>query len=108
MIHSRPHHPQFSILHLRPSAILSTMPDRPILVTAALPYANGPLHLGHLAGAYLPADLYVRYLRQKGRDVVFICGSDEHCVAILIRAMQEGTTSRAIVDRYHGELQAGF
>jgi len=84
------------------------MPDRPILVTSALPYANGPLHLGHLAGAYLPADLYVRYLRQKGRDVAFICGSDEHGVAILIRAMQEGTTPRAIVDRYDAELRAAF
>ena len=62
--------------------------DRPILVTAALPYANGPLHLGHIAGAYLPPDLFVRYQRLKGRDVVFVCGSDEHGVAILIRAIR--------------------
>jgi len=83
-------------------------PSAPILVTAALPYANGPLHLGHLAGAYLPADLFCRYQRLKGRDVAFICGSDEHGVAILIRAMQEGTTPRAVVDRYHAELQEAF
>lgn len=80
----------------------------PLLVTAALPYANGPLHLGHLAGAYLPADLYVRYQRLKGRDVVFVCGSDEHGAAIAIRARAEGTTPQAIVDRYHGELRAAF
>ncbi|MDX1419875.1 MAG: methionine--tRNA ligase, partial [Rubricoccaceae bacterium] len=85
------------------------MPDpRPILVTAALPYANGPLHLGHIAGAYLPPDLYVRYQRLKGRDVVFVCGSDEHGVAILIRAMQEGVAPQAIVDRYHAQIEAAF
>ncbi|MEM6337405.1 MAG: class I tRNA ligase family protein, partial [Bacteroidota bacterium] len=61
-----------------------------LLVTAALPYANGPLHIGHLAGAYLPADLYVRYQRMKGRDVAFICGSDEHGVPIMLRARDEG------------------
>ena len=59
-------------------------------VTAALPYANGPIHIGHLAGAYIPADIYVRYLRLKGKDVVFICGSDEHGVAISIKAKKEG------------------
>ncbi|HEX9950954.1 MAG TPA: methionine--tRNA ligase [Rubricoccaceae bacterium] len=80
----------------------------PLLVTAALPYANGPLHLGHLAGAYLPADLYVRYQRLAGRDVVFVCGSDEHGAAIAIRAMQEGTTPQAVVDRYHAEIRDGF
>ena len=84
------------------------MPDRPLLVTSALPYANGPLHLGHLAGAYLPADLYVRQQRLAGRDVVWVCGSDEHGAAIAIRARQEGTTPQAIVDRYHGELAAAF
>lgn len=83
------------------------MPDR-LLVTSALPYANGPIHLGHMAGAYLPADLYVRYQRLKGRDVVYICGSDEHGVAILIRAMQEGTTPQAIVDRYHAQIEDAF
>ncbi|MEL6614787.1 MAG: methionine--tRNA ligase [Bacteroidota bacterium] len=80
------------------------MADRPLLVTSALPYANGPLHLGHLAGAYLPADLYVRYQRLRGRDVVFVCGSDEHGAAITLRARKEGTTPEAIVDRYHEEL----
>ena len=69
------------------------MPEaRRILVTAALPYANGPIHLGHLAGAYLPSDIYVRYQRAQKRDVKFVCGSDEHGVPITIRAMKENTT----------------
>lgn len=72
-----------------------------ILITAALPYANGKIHLGHLAGAYLPADIYARYQRLKKRDVVFICGSDEHGVPITITAENEKTTPQAIVDRYH-------
>lgn len=71
------------------------------LVTAALPYANGKIHLGHLAGAYLPADIYVRYQRSMKRDVLFICGSDEHGVAITISADQEKTTPQTVVDRYH-------
>lgn len=75
--------------------------DKPILVTAALPYANGPLHLGHLAGAYLPSDLYVRYKRATNADVVFICGSDEHGVPITIAAEKEGVSPQDIVDRYH-------
>ena len=87
---------------------MSQIPRPPLLVTAALPYANGPLHLGHLAGAYLPADLYVRYQRLAGRDVVFVCGSDEHGAAIAIRARQEGTTPQAIVDRYHEEIRVAF
>ncbi len=70
-------------------------------VTAALPYANGPLHIGHIAGAYLPADIYVRYLRQKGEDVLFVCGSDEHGVAITLKAKMENTTPRAIIDKFH-------
>ena len=70
-------------------------------VTSALPYANGPLHIGHMAGVYVPADIYVRYLRLKGRDVVFIGGSDEHGVPITIKARQEKTSPQAIVDRYH-------
>ena len=70
-------------------------------VTAALPYANGPLHLGHLAGAYLPADIYVRYLRLNERDVAFVCGSDEHGAAITIRAKKEGVSPQEIVDKYH-------
>ena len=71
------------------------------LITAALPYANGPLHIGHLAGAYLPADIYVRYLRGRGRDVVWVCGSDEHGAAITIRAKKEGISPRDIIDKYH-------
>ncbi|MFB6307527.1 MAG: class I tRNA ligase family protein, partial [Flavobacteriales bacterium] len=70
-------------------------------ITAALPYANGPLHIGHIAGAYLPADIYVRYLRSKGEDVAFICGSDEHGVPITLRAKQEGISPKGVVDRYH-------
>jgi methionyl-tRNA synthetase len=70
-------------------------------VTSALPYANGPLHVGHIAGAYLPGDIYVRYLRQRGRDVVYVCGSDEHGAAITIQAKKEGTTPQAIIDKYH-------
>jgi methionyl-tRNA synthetase len=71
------------------------------LVTAALPYANGPVHIGHLAGNFLPADIYARYLRAKGEDVKFICGTDEHGVPITIRAMKEGVTPQDIVDKYH-------
>ena len=78
------------------------------LVTAALPYANGPLHIGHLAGSYLPADIYVRYLRAQGRDVKFVCGSDEHGVPITIRAMKEGVSPQQIVDRYHAIMKQSF
>ena len=70
-------------------------------VTSALPYANGPLHIGHIAGAYLPADIYVRYLRSKGKDVLYVCGSDEHGAAITIKAKKEGTTPKVIIDKYH-------
>ncbi|GAA4100406.1 methionine--tRNA ligase [Mucilaginibacter panaciglaebae] len=77
-------------------------------ITAALPYANGPKHLGHLAGAYIPADLYVRYLRLKKRDVVFVCGSDEHGTAIANQAMKEHTTPRAIIDKYHEINKSSF
>lgn len=78
------------------------------LVTAALPYANGPLHIGHIAGAYLNADIYVRYLRARGKDVAFICGSDEHGAAITLRAKKEGKTPREIVDHYHGLMKETF
>ncbi len=78
------------------------------LVTSALPYANGPIHLGHLAGAYLPADFYVRYLRLKGEDVVYVCGSDEMGAAIMMRATREGTTPQAIVDEYHPVIEKGL
>lgn len=78
------------------------------LVTSALPYANGPLHIGHLAGAYLSADIYVRFQRLMGKDIVFICGSDEHGAAITIKAMKEGKTPQEIVDTYHGLFQDTF
>lgn len=77
-------------------------------VTAALPYANGPLHIGHIAGAYLPADIHVRSLRQRGKEVLFVCGSDEHGAAITLRALKEGTTPRAIVDKYHALMGQAF
>jgi methionyl-tRNA synthetase len=77
-------------------------------ITAALPYANGPLHIGHIAGAYLPADTYVRYLRLKGEDVVFICGSDEHGVAITLGAKKEGVSPKAFVDKYHNLMKKAF
>jgi methionyl-tRNA synthetase len=77
-------------------------------VTAALPYANGPLHLGHVAGVYLPADIFVRFLRMKNEDVAFVCGSDEHGAAITLRAKKEGTTPQAIVDKYHGINKKAF
>ena len=77
-------------------------------ITAALPYANGPLHIGHLAGVYLPADIYVRYLRAMGRDVAFIGGSDEHGVAITLKAQKEGKTPQQIVDHYHELIKRSF
>lgn len=77
-------------------------------VTAALPYANGPVHIGHLAGCYLPADIYVRYLRATGKDVLFICGSDEHGVPITIKAKKEGKTPQQVVDYYHGLMGDAF
>ena len=81
---------------------------RRILVTAALPYANGPIHLGHLAGAYLPSDIYVRFQRLRGREIVFICGSDEHGVAITLTAENERVSPQVIVDRYHAMNAAAF
>lgn len=78
------------------------------LVTAALPYANGPKHIGHLAGAYIPADIYTRYLRNCGEDVMYVCGSDEHGTAIPIQAQKENTSAQAIIDRYHALLKQNF
>ncbi len=78
------------------------------LVTSALPYANGPVHIGHLAGVYVPADIYVRYLRLKGEDVLFIGGSDEHGVPVTIRAKKEGCTPQDVVDRYHNIIKESF
>jgi len=79
-----------------------------ILVTAALPYANGPLHIGHIAGAYLPADIYVRYMKLKGHDVAFMCGSDEHGVPITLRARKEGITPQDVVDKFHAINKKAF
>jgi len=78
------------------------------LVTAALPYANGPVHIGHLAGCYLPADIYVRYMRSAGKDVIFVCGSDEHGVPITIKAKKEGITPQQVVDKYHKMMGDSF
>ena len=86
---------------------MSVLPKR-YTVTAALPYANGPVHIGHLAGVYLPADIYARYLRAAGRDVKFICGSDEHGVPITIRAQKEGVTPQQVVDKYHALIRDSF
>lgn len=77
-------------------------------ITSALPYANGPVHIGHLAGVYVPADIYARFLRLKGRDVAFICGSDEHGVAIELRARKEGVTPQQVVDKYHEQIKKSF
>ncbi len=87
---------------------MSNSKHKRIMVTAALPYANGPVHLGHLAGAYLPADLYCRYERMKGSDLVFVCGSDEMGVAIMIRAKQQGISPQDIVDKYHPMIKDSF
>ncbi|MDB9954115.1 methionine--tRNA ligase [Flavobacteriaceae bacterium] len=77
-------------------------------ITAALPYTNGPIHIGHLAGVYVPADIYARYLRLQGHDVAFICGSDEHGVPITIKAKKEGVTPQDIVDRFHANIKTSF
>ena len=78
------------------------------LVTCALPYANGPVHIGHLAGVYVPADIYVRYLRMRGEDVLYVCGSDEHGVPITIKARQHGCSPQDIVDKYHSIIDGSF
>ena len=84
------------------------MSHKRTLVTCALPYANGPVHIGHLAGAYIPGDIYVRYLRMRGEDVLFICGSDEHGVPITIKAKDQGVTPQDIVDKYHKIMKDAF
>ena len=78
------------------------------MVTSALPYANGPLHVGHLTGAYISADIYVRFLRSMGKDVLFVCGSDEHGAAITMRAKKEGVTPQEIIDKYDGMFRKSF
>ena len=79
-----------------------------ITITAALPYANGPVHIGHLAGVYLPADTYARFMRLKGEETLFVCGSDEHGVPITLRAKKEGITPQDVVDRYHALIRDSF
>ena len=74
-------------------------------ITAALPYTNGPIHIGHLAGVYVPSDIYSRYLRLQGRDVLFVCGSDEHGVAISMKAKKEGVTPQEVIDKYELRLK---
>ncbi|MDE7136476.1 MAG: class I tRNA ligase family protein, partial [Muribaculaceae bacterium] len=78
------------------------------LITTALPYANGPVHIGHLAGVYVPADIYARFLRLQGREVLMIGGSDEHGVPITIKAKKEGITPQDVVDRYHKIIKDSF
>jgi len=77
-------------------------------ITAALPYTNGPIHIGHLAGVYVPSDIYSRYLRLQGRDVLFVCGSDEHGVAISMKAKKEGITPQEVIDKYDGIIRKSF
>ena len=77
-------------------------------ITAALPYTNGPIHIGHMAGVYVPADIYARYLRLKGDEVLFICGSDEHGVAISMKAKKDGITPKEVIDKYHGIIDKTF
>ena len=77
-------------------------------ITAALPYTNGPIHIGHLSGVYIPADIYARYLRLCGREVIFICGSDEHGVAISIKAKKEVITPSEVINKYHNIIKKSF
>ena len=77
-------------------------------ITAALPYTNGPIHIGHLAGVYVPSDIYSRYLRLQGRDVLFVCGSDEHGVAISMKAKKEGISTQEVIDKYDGIIRKSF
>ena len=82
------------------------MSNSSFTVTAALPYANGPLHLGHVSGVYLPADIFVRYLRMNHQDVLFLCGSDEHGAAITLRAKKDKTSPQEIVDKYNQQISS--
>ncbi len=86
---------------------MSNSPQR-YTITAALPYTNGPIHIGHLAGVYVPADIYARYLRMQGKDVAFVCGSDEHGVAIPMKAKKEGISPQELIDKYHGIIKQSF
>ena len=91
-----------------PKIFLMALKARRYTITAALPYTNGPIHIGHLAGVYIPADIYARYLRAQGKDVAFICGSDEHGVAISIRAKKEGVSPKAVIDKYDTMIRNSF
>ena len=86
---------------------MSNSPQR-YTITAALPYTNGPIHIGHLAGVYVPADIYARFLRMQGKDVAFVCGSDEHGVAIPMKAKKEGVSPQELIDKYHGIIKQSF
>lgn len=88
--------------------IIQNSMSKRFTITAALPYTNGPIHIGHLAGVYVPADIYARYLRLQGHDVAFICGSDEHGVPITIKAKKEGVSPQDVVDRFHADIQTSF
>ena len=94
-------------LHIKFKENLMNTPKR-YTITAALPYTNGPIHIGHLAGVYVPADIYARYLRLRGKDVAYICGSDEHGVAIPMRAKKEGVSPEDIINKYHGIIKQSF
>ncbi len=94
--------------NVRNLAFQKPKPMPRVLMTSALPYANGPIHIGHIAGAYLPADIHARWRRSAGHDVLWVCGSDEHGAAITLRAKKDGVTPREIVDTYHEEMQAAF
>ncbi|MGE8243977.1 MAG: class I tRNA ligase family protein, partial [Sphingobacterium sp.] len=87
---------------------MSILDKKRYTITSALPYANGPLHIGHLAGAYIPGDIFVRYLRLNQKDVVYVCGSDEHGAAITIRAKKEGITPQQIIDKYNKQIKESF
>lgn len=89
-------------------SIFMNAPTQRYTITAALPYTNGPIHIGHLAGVYVPADIYARYLRAKGRDVLFVCGSDEHGVPITLKAKKEGISPQQLVDKYHQIIKQSF
>ncbi len=100
--------PQRGLVFLSKQIFFVMNTPKRYLITSALPYANGPIHIGHLAGVYIPSDIYTRYLRLKGREVISICGSDEHGVPITIKARQEGVSPQAIVDKYHAIIKDSF
>ncbi|MDQ1148212.1 methionyl-tRNA synthetase [Sphingobacterium zeae] len=100
--------PKKTSTHFNIFQALSILDKKRYTITSALPYANGPLHIGHLAGAYIPGDIFVRYLRLNQKDVVYVCGSDEHGAAITIRAKKEGITPQQIIDKYNQQIKESF